>query len=236
MRPAQNVVEQRRTSPHAVSQTLLLTVTEDATLGVAGSVWDGGKELACELVDAARIGNCAGQRVIELGAGPGIAGIAAACNGAQVIVTDLDFCVQLMQENIRHNQALINQSGGSASAMALDWNDPVPASIRDRPFDFVLGADVSYNLEFAFPLLKTIRSLTRAGSNVVFAHKPRNAFAGKAGALDAAGDFPFLAEAGWLDTLELLQRIDTSWPGLYLYHFRVRLWQGKQTGGGGGSQ
>ena len=216
-----STVHTRTTTQHAVSPTLGLKLTEDATLGVAGSVWDGGKELACEMVGPARCGPCAGQRVVELGAGPGIAGIAAACCGAQVVLTDLGFCVELMQENIELNRGLISMSGGSATAMALDWNEDLPTSVGT--FDLILGADVSYNLEFALPLLRTIKALARgARTSVVFAHKPRNAFAGKAGVCDAAGDFPFFAEPGWPETLELQRRIETSWPGLYLYHFRVR--------------
>ena len=111
-----STVHNRTTTQHAVSPTLVLKLTEDATLGVAGSVWDGGKELACEMVGPARCGPCAGQRVVELGAGPGIAGIAAACCGAQVVLTDLGFCVELMQENIELNRGLISMSGGSATA------------------------------------------------------------------------------------------------------------------------
>jgi predicted nicotinamide N-methyase len=215
------MMQQRCTSLHRITQELSLMLTEDPTLGVAGSVWDGGTELACELASGKNIGICKGQRVLELGAGVGVAGIAAAVVGANVVLTDLDVCVAVMQENIAHNQALIQSSGGSAEALALDWNHPPPESIVGK-FDIILGADVSYHLEFAPPILRTIRALARVGTNIVFAHKPRNKMDGRAGEFDAAGDFPFMAETGWAETLEVVKRAETSWPGLYIYHLRVK--------------
>jgi predicted nicotinamide N-methyase len=215
------MMQQRCTKAHFISEALSLTLTEDPTLGVAGCVWDGGVELACELALGANIGLCKGQRVLELGAGVGVAGIAAACCGANVVLTDLEVCVAVLQENIIHNQELIKSTGGSAESLTLDWNCAPPASITGA-FDYILGADVSYHLEFAAPILRTVRALARVGTNIVFAHKPRNSMAGKAGDFDAVGDFPFMAEAGWAEALAVVQRIETSWPGLYLYHFQVK--------------
>lgn len=63
-----------------------------------------------------------GAHVLELGAGTGIAGIAAAACGAHVLLTDLPAAQSLLQANILRNQAHIQEAGGSAAAAVLDWD------------------------------------------------------------------------------------------------------------------
>ncbi|MDN3636080.1 methyltransferase domain-containing protein [Neolewinella lacunae] len=94
-------------------------------------------------------------RVIELGCGLGLPGIAAVLRGGKVTFTDyvtdaLDFA--------RHNLAL-NQANAQAAFLRLDWRDPP----QDVQYDLVLAADVAYESRFFQPLYHTIHRLLVPG-------------------------------------------------------------------------
>lgn len=63
----------------------------------------------------------AGSRVLELGSGTGVVGIAAACLGAHVLATDLPDVLPLLRESIQLNEGLVAAAGGSVAAATLDW-------------------------------------------------------------------------------------------------------------------
>jgi predicted nicotinamide N-methyase len=113
-----------------------------------------------------------GKRVLELGAGPGALGLAAACCGAaHVRVTDyLVPIVELVDENI-----LLNCLSDRVVATHLDFNDVVNGTVRpdDVPalshgeqvregghaYDIIVAADVIYSVadvehESSVPLVK----------------------------------------------------------------------------------
>lgn len=86
---------------------------------------------------------------IELGCGPGLAGIAAAAAGLQVTMTDLmPDAVQLALHN-----AAINQIA-SMTGMQLDWRSP-----PTRTFDVIIASDVLYEPELHSALLNTLTQL-----------------------------------------------------------------------------
>lgn len=85
------------------------------------------------------------SRALELGAGTGLVGLAAAAAlGAEVLLTDLPEIVPNLKRNIEANQHL----GVRASAEVLDWRDvPAPLPSQADRFELVLAADPLYSSE-----------------------------------------------------------------------------------------
>jgi len=64
-------------------------------------------------------------RVLELGAGTGLLGLAAAATwGTNVVVTDLPLFQENLQHNISKNSALLNERGATVTCDILDWTNP----------------------------------------------------------------------------------------------------------------
>ena len=134
-----------------------------------------------------------GLRVLELGSGTGIGGLAAAALGASVILTDLPEVLPLLAANCTANRTVINSAGGTAIARAADWADvwgtmashsaaPPEPSQEARDFDLVIAADVLYQPSHAQldALATALAQLTRdaGGSNggvrLLLVHKSRH--------------------------------------------------------------
>eukprot|EP01034_Spumella_vulgaris_P025567 gene25567-32037_t len=118
------------------------------------------------------------RKVLELGAGTGVAGIAAGLLGASdVLLTDLEYTLANLRRNADENfvqmvpEAPMTSPSSVTSSKdqrttpleyrvaALDWADsstyPVNCSDSEtntRPFDVILGADIVW-LEHLVPLL-----------------------------------------------------------------------------------
>lgn len=92
-----------------------------------------------------------GKKVIELGCGLGLPGIAAVMLGAEVTFTDyVADALAFARRNLEHNVAEHN-----ARFLELDWRNPA----INETFDFVLAADVAYEKRFFTPLYSTIEGL-----------------------------------------------------------------------------
>ena len=72
-------------------------------------VWEAGIALAEYLSSHMGERELRARRVLELGAGPGIAGIAAAMRGAHVTLTDRD--TALLQRNVEAHAQAIHAAG-----------------------------------------------------------------------------------------------------------------------------
>eukprot|EP00941_MAST-03F_sp_MAST-3F-sp1_P003058 g3058.t1 len=123
-----------------------------------------------------------GKRVLELGSGVGLLGIAAACLGADVVLTDLpDPSVgrlALLEENIKLNECAIASSGGSATVEGLDWcNRKDWAAVSARNFDVILCADLVYGNQIVWnDLIALLCELDRSDPEPLilfgFEHRP----------------------------------------------------------------
>lgn len=127
--------------------------TDNSTSKSAGSdpywglLWESSIELAILILSHPwpQSASC-----IELGCGPGLAGIAAASAGLQVTLTDLmPDAVQLALQNAAANgiSTIVGQQ--------LDWKSP-----PQQPFDVILASDVLYESDLHQDLLNTISHLS----------------------------------------------------------------------------
>ena len=105
------------------------------------------------------------QRVIEIGCGLGLAGLAAMAKGASVLFTDYERDALAFVEL----NALVNFGRMPATAL-MDWRRPALACT----FDVVLAADVAYEKRFFDPLIETFGALLKPGGRVLLG-EPRHA-------------------------------------------------------------
>jgi predicted nicotinamide N-methyase len=141
-------------------------------------------------------GLAAGTRVLELGCGLGLAGIAAARAGATVTLTDIDPDALLFAaENSGLNLEPAQRERVTIAPM--DWRTPIP----QRPFDLVIGADIVYERRFFEPLLALLPRVIATGGAVLLAEP------------DRAVGMDFLAQAraaGWRVSTSRFARV---WNG-----------------------
>lgn len=138
-------------------------------LGTACTVWKGGERLV-ELLQSRRE-LVAGKRIVELGSGTGVAGLACAALGAaRVVLTDLPENLPLLRRNATRNGWVQSLCGCEVSVEALDWNtDALPAC------DLVLGADVCYHQDSIEALCSLVDAAVAAGAAALLAcerHEP----------------------------------------------------------------
>lgn len=75
-------------------------------------------------------------QILELGAGTGLVGIAAAAIWrASVLLTDLPAIYGNLTHNAGLNEEIVRERGGRLECEVLDWNTPVLTSDPDRKFD-----------------------------------------------------------------------------------------------------
>ena len=111
-------------------------------------LWRSGVKLAREL-DGEEL---SGLRVVELGCGLAVPGIAAARADAVVLATDSDAeALELVAENARAN-------GVTVETAVVDWGEP-DELISRGPFDLVLAADVLYERASVAVLLSLLPRL-----------------------------------------------------------------------------
>lgn len=107
-------------------------------------------------------------RVLELGSGTGLVGLAMAGLGADVVLTDLPSIHPNLNRNAMDNAAVITQNGGSVRTGILDWTEPTlcqltpPAAqqgqheaIPDK-FPLILAADSLYSPDHPHMLVDSI--------------------------------------------------------------------------------
>ena len=117
---------------------------------------------------AARLDSLKGRRVVEVGAGTALAGLAAArSDAASVVLTDgSDVIIRLLERALASSNVTATLKAPT-SAKKLLWGDR--ASYESiGGCDVVLGADVVCWPRLVEPLLQTVRALLRGSADGVF--------------------------------------------------------------------
>ena len=104
--------------------------------------------------------------VLELGAGLGVAGAAAALAGARsLVLTDGEPVVLRVLE--KNAKLITDATGAAVGVRGLDWGSPadVAAAVACSPsgWPLVLGADVAYSLKALPSLVAVVAALLRGG-------------------------------------------------------------------------
>lgn len=165
-----------------------------ALLGVAGDLtefpfglllWESSLALADRL--GTETGKLNGAETLEIGAGAGLAGLAAAAAGARVVQTDHSAeAIALCRRN-----ADLNRIDGVSLAQS-DWRDWHDA----RRYDLIIGADVLYERE-THTLVREILSRNLAPSGRAILADPRR--------LDTPAFLASLRAEGWHIGMESLE-------------------------------
>ncbi|XP_076882441.1 uncharacterized protein LOC143530921 [Bidens hawaiensis] len=99
-------------------------------------------------------------RILELGSGTGIVGIAAsAILGADVTVTDLPHVLPNITFNADANSDVLAPRGGRVHVAALSWGKVEEMEAVGREYDIIIGSDVVYHDNLYEPLIETLRYL-----------------------------------------------------------------------------
>ena len=97
--------------------------------------------------------------ILELGAGTGLVGLAAAAVfKAQVVLTDLPEIVPNLERNVATNSSAVEAHGGHANVSVLDWDQPAHFTRASRPHSYplILVADPIYSSDHPRLLVKAI--------------------------------------------------------------------------------
>jgi len=158
-----------------------LSIWEETGNSIARHLWDAGVAISChfgQLLDEKSplaqalfpSGLRAGLRVLELGTGCGVVGIALAhiLQDATVLVTDLPEVTEIIQRNVSCAKPA---AGSSIRFEKLDWDSVLPSSLTTdaMTFDLVLAADCTYNPDSSPALVDTISRLVQRSSSAVVA-------------------------------------------------------------------
>ena len=109
-------------------------------------------------------------RVLELGSGTGLVGLAMAGLGAHVVLTDLPSIHSNLARNVEANRAVLERRGGSARTGVLDWTTPQSCTLfpestssaegdgdeLTEKFRLILAADSLYSPSHPRMLVDTI--------------------------------------------------------------------------------
>jgi predicted nicotinamide N-methyase len=142
------------------------TFSVDERLPYWAELWPSSIELARYCLE--RTGMC-GRKVLELGCGLGLAGIAAAMAGAHVVFSDyepvaLDFARSNVLKNLPSDVI-----GSRVKFRLLDWRS---ADVIG-PVDMIIGADVTYEQRNFLPILSFVRRALAHNGCAVFTDPDR---------------------------------------------------------------
>jgi predicted nicotinamide N-methyase len=149
---ARNVVDPRLSTIH-VHDSMSLTIEQIYDGGEEGSVvWDASRTLLAFLRKTVREEKpdpVAGARVLEIGAGTGVVGLALARSGAKsVVLTDKHSQLPLMRKNIEHNDdsdELLAPVKVLPLVWGADWQAESDSSLSAcDAFDLIVVCDCVY--------------------------------------------------------------------------------------------
>jgi predicted nicotinamide N-methyase len=112
------------------------------------------------------MGSLAGESVVEVGCGLGLAGITAGLLGATVTFTDY---VRDALDHAERNCEINGLNRDRRSFAVLDWEHPG----QREQFSLVLGSEVVYDYFFHGALVKLLEVLVRPGGRILLADRKR---------------------------------------------------------------
>lgn len=143
------------------------TFAEDERLPYWADLWTSSLELARWCLEESDLNT---KRVLELGCGLGLAGIAAAKAGARVTFSDYEeVALDFSRCNARRNLPS-NVYDRQLDFLQLDWRTVPPL----EPFDVIIGADIVYERRNFFPLVDVLTTLLRPEGIAVFTEPGRS--------------------------------------------------------------
>ncbi|KAK9818122.1 hypothetical protein WJX72_007470 [[Myrmecia] bisecta] len=176
----------------------------------AGAViWDAGLVLVHYL--AHQTGDyLEGKRVIELGAGTGVAGLTAASLGANVLLTDLPQLLPGLHYNVQANKLT-----SRVDVSELVWGQDV--AHLQPPFDVIIASDLLYDVACIPLLFITVAQLSGPDTVTLLAFEDRPVV------VDVA--FRELQKAGLTAKQVPETELDPHWqsPDIHIYKLRLTL-------------
>ncbi|XP_034945900.1 protein-lysine methyltransferase METTL21D-like [Chelonus insularis] len=101
-----------------------------------------------------------GKKILELGAGVGCVGMTVACLGAQVMVTDLESTMPMLEKNIMMNKSQWKDTNGSVNAQIMKWEDEsIFDSLKKFSPEIIILSDCIYYMESIDPLIMTLKRI-----------------------------------------------------------------------------
>ena len=112
-------------------------------------------------------------RILELGSGTGLVGLAAASlwrdHVSEVMLTDLPDIVPNMKRNIKLNQHLLCDGKPLVNSRVLDWSNAFDApETADETFLVILAADPIYSADHPAMLANTVQKWLKPASSSRF--------------------------------------------------------------------
>lgn len=130
-----------------------------------------------------------GVRVLELGAGTGLVGLALASDGAVVTITDMEALLPLLELNAA-------DSGGLVTATGLQWDQ---ASTMSTDFDLVVGCEIVYSLASQSELIYALQHFVTSTTECCLVVNLRNGGGFFPGFLEALDQRGFLCETEMME-------------------------------------
>ncbi len=143
----------------------------DERLPYWADIWTSAIELARYSLEEAGLN---GKDVLELGCGLGLAGIAAAKGGGNVVLSDyeddaLDFARYNAQKNL--SPEIVNSR---TRFINLDWRHIDKSLPPAKKFDMIIAADVVYERRNFFPLMDVLQQRLKPTGVAVFTEPGRS--------------------------------------------------------------
>ncbi|KAH8901003.1 hypothetical protein GQ53DRAFT_775701 [Thozetella sp. PMI_491] len=190
-----------------------LKLHEDLKTGCGGQLWPAGMVLAKHFLRRPR-DDLRSAKILELGAGGGLVGLAVAKGCA--VESPLYITDQVEMESLMRHNISLNGLDGRVRAAILNWGEPLSQDIVEFKPDTILAADCVY-FEPAFPLLlRTLEDLLllSPAASIYFCFKKRR-----------RADMQFLKSARKAFVVREIEDQDRpvfSREGLFLYTFTRR--------------
>ncbi|CAM9107865.1 unnamed protein product [Discosporangium mesarthrocarpum] len=166
-------------------------------VGIGGGLWSTGLLLTEHLCTHSSFYDklLRGKRVLELGSGTGLVGLASAMFGPplEVVITDLASHVEICRQNVAENTRLFLDKN-RVRVEEYDWGNSVPVSLGRVPFDVIIGTDLAYFTHLHQPLIKALKGTAGPSTLIILGITRMDTGPDFFDALDKAGFECYLME------------------------------------------